>query len=66
MSKPSLLPLAPGEIIDHLQYRPVDLGDYHLGDSVSIPYGKWFLAEIDDENANLPTVIRIDRSWSVD
>src|SRR4030042_6681001 len=66
VAKSPFLPRSCGEIIDFFQSNSQDLGDHHLGNSLPVMYGKGFLSKIDQENTDLPPIIRIDRPRPID
>ena len=56
---------SPFRIVQYLYRLPVDLavgGDYHLADTLPVVHGERCGREIDQDNADLATVVRIDRS----
>src|SRR4030067_3023842 len=66
MAKPSSLSARGRKIVNFFQCDTSNRGDDHLGNSVSITDGERFLAEIDQEDTDLSSVIGIDRSRPID
>src|SRR4030043_1458013 len=66
MAKPSSLSARGRKIVNFFQCDTSNRGDDHLGNPVSITDGERFLAEIDQEDTDLSSVIGIDGSRRID
>ena len=66
VTKSPSLSLGGWEIIDFFQSRSENLGDHHLSNSFPMTDGKRLLPKIDQDDTDFPTIVGIDRPWSVD
>jgi hypothetical protein len=66
MSEATLIPLSFFKCVNHFQFGLVDLLNDHLCYPVATVHGVCFFPKIDESNPYFASVIRIDRSWSID
>ena len=61
MSKPACATLGLVERLDRYPLRPVVPCDHHLADPLAIVDGEGLVREVHQDNANLATIVGIDR-----